>query len=188
MPGMRFVATLVLLVFAAPARAAFLDCLFIDSFDGELASAPAAWRGNLSVHNCARRTVVPAARPPMPLLSWSPTLAVTAQAWAARCTWAHSGTPGLGENLYAAAPPRAVQTDAALSWAREQPWYDYASNSCQPGRICGHYTQMVWRNSRDIGCAINDCSTGSPFSGFPNWTIVVCNYSPPGNWLGQRPY
>lgn len=185
---MRFTILLSLLLVPPSAHAAFMDCLFLDGFDGEPASAPTAWRGNLAVHNCARRTAQPGPSPPMPLLKWSANLAQAAQAWANRCQWQHSGTSGLGENLYAAAPPAAVQTAAAQGWASEAPWYDYARNRCEPGKVCGHYTQMVWRDTRQMGCGIRDCSTGSPFQGFANWTLVVCNYTPPGNWAGQRPY
>jgi len=33
-----------------------------------------------------------------------------------------------------------------------------------------------------FGCGIKNCTTGSPFGpSFPNWTLVVCNYAPPGN-------
>ena len=178
----------LLLLVADPAHATFLDCLYFDGFDGESATAPAEWKGNLQVHNCARRTVVPPANPPLPLLRWSTSLAQTAQGWANQCVWQHSGTPGLGENLYASAPWGAAQTPAATSWAAEAAYYNYAANTCASGQQCGHYTQVVWRSTSQVGCAIRNCSTGSPFGAqFPNWTIVVCNYSPPGN-NGQRPY
>lgn len=174
---------------ASPAQAVFLDCLHFDGFDGEATDAPAEWKGNLRVHNCARRSVIPAASPRLQPLRWSPSLAQTAQSWANQCTWQHSGTPGLGENLYAAAPWSAAQTAAATSWASEFPYYNYAANTCAAGEQCGHYTQMVWRGTTHVGCAIRNCSTGTPFGPqFPNWTIVVCNYSPPGNYIGQRPY
>ena len=190
--GMRIAglsAVASLLLFAAPAHAAFMDCVLLDGFDGESSDAPAEWKGNLRVHNCARGTVLPAATPRIPPLRWSPSLAQTAQGWANQCTWQHSGTPGLGENLYAAAPWSAAQTTAATSWASEFADYNYAANSCASGEQCGHYTQMVWRSTRFVGCAIRNCSTGTPFGAqFPNWTIVVCNYSPPGNYIGQRPY
>ncbi len=178
-----------LLLFAAPAQAAFLDCLFFDGLDGESSTAPAAWKGNLQQHNCARKTVLPAASPAIPLLRWSNGIAATAQTYADQCTWQHSGTPGLGENLYARAPWASAQTTAATDWAEEWAHYNYASNSCAGGQQCGHYTQMVWRGTSDLGCGIRNCSTGSPFgSQYPNWTLVVCNYNPPGNYIGQRPY
>jgi len=47
----------------------------------------------------------------------------------------------------------------------------------------------VWRSTQAVGCGVKACSTGSPFgASFPNWTIVVCNYDPPGNYIGQWPY
>lgn len=179
----------VLLLAPAFAQAAFLDCLHFDGFDGEGAAAPAAWKGNLRMHNCARRTALPTPVPALPLLRWSGSIAQTAQAYANRCTWGHSGASGLGENLYASAPPSASQDAAIASWLSEFPYYDYAGNSCASGQQCGHYTQIVWRGTQELGCGIANCSTGSPFgASFPNWTIVVCNYSPPGNYNGQRPY
>jgi pathogenesis-related protein 1 len=29
---------------------------------------------------------------------------------------------------------------------------------------------------------------GSPFEGFDTWENWVCNYDPPGNWVGEKPY
>ena len=82
-------------------------------------------------------------------------------------------------------------TNGALSavemWAAEDEFYDYASNSCESGEVCGHYTQIVWRSSENLGCGIKLCNAGSPFGG-GSWTFVVCNYDPPGNWVGQKPY
>jgi pathogenesis-related protein 1 len=179
---------LALACFAIPAHAEFLDCLFFDGMDGEVASAPAAWQGNLQLHNCARKTVEPAANPPIPLMHWASDVAATAQAYANQCVYQHSGAPGLGENIFAGAPWGDDETTAAQLWAGEFASYDYASNTCASGAVCGHYTQMVWRSSVEIGCGITNCSVNSPFAGFPQWTFVVCNYRPPGNFVGQRPY
>ncbi|CAN0908935.1 Basic form of pathogenesis-related protein 1 [Linum grandiflorum] len=35
-------------------------------------------------------------------------------------------------------------------------------------------------NSVRLGCARAQCSNG--------WWFVTCNYDPPGNYIGQRPY
>ena len=44
-------------------------------------------------------------------------------------------------------------------------------------------------DSTFVGCGTKKCTTNSPGGpGFPNWIIVVCNYAPPGNVTGQRPY
>ncbi|KAJ8447498.1 hypothetical protein Cgig2_019492 [Carnegiea gigantea] len=69
--------------------------------------------------------------------------------------------------------------DTSMTWIGEKGYYDYASNSCVKGD-CKHYTQMVWRNTKRIGCGIVSCGAG--------WPFVVCEYDPPGNIPGQRPY
>jgi hypothetical protein len=72
-------------------------------------------------------------------------------------------------------------------WAAEAPDYDYATNTCKAGQVCGHYTQIVWRSTTAVGCAFRTCTTGSPF-GSGSWDFWVCDYAPPGNYVGQRPY
>ena len=42
----------------------------------------------------------------------------------------------------------------------------------------GHFTQVVWKTSKKLGIA----KARSPKSGK---TIVVANYEPAGNWVGQ---
>jgi hypothetical protein len=87
---------------ATPARAAFLDCLFTQGFEdsGTTQSQPA---DALQLHNCARRTVVPAAATPIEPMTWSSANAIVAQAWSDACVYGHSHLPGYGENIYAAA-------------------------------------------------------------------------------------
>ena len=185
---MRHCRWMLLPLFIAATRAAALDnCLYFDGFNGESTTAPSTWKANVNAHNCTRRTVVPAATPRLPLLRWSATLATTAQNYANNCVYAHSGSAGLGENIYAAAPWSSSEKTAVSSWVSEASSYDYALNGCTG--TCGHYTQVVWRNSASVGCGIKNCSSNTPFgSQFPNWTIVVCNYSPAGNVIGLRPY
>ncbi|MEO7432325.1 MAG: CAP domain-containing protein, partial [Dokdonella sp.] len=171
------------------AHAAFLDCVFFDGVDGESATAPTAWKQHLQVSNCARKTVTPAAAPALPLLLWSASIAQTAQVHSDRCVWEHGDNAGLGQNISAVAPQSQNQTGAATLWVSEQQFYNYASNSCASGQQCGHYTQIVWRGTTQVGCAQTQCSSGSPFGAqFPNWTFIVCDYSPPGNYTGERPY
>jgi pathogenesis-related protein 1 len=66
------------------------------------------------------------------------------------------------------------------AWGSEKKDYNRASNTCARGKMCGHYTQVVWRTTTDIGCARAVCSDQSQ--------VWVCNYAPPGNWRGQRPF
>jgi hypothetical protein len=45
--------------------------------------------------------------------------------------------------------------------------------------VVGHYTQIVWRNTQSVGCAL----VGNGRTDF-----LVCRYSPAGNFYGERPY
>ncbi|KAH8498627.1 hypothetical protein H0E87_017527 [Populus deltoides] len=93
------------------------------------------------------------------------------------CNLVHSNGP-YGENL-AKGSGSFTGTAAVNLWVAEKPCYDYASNSCVGGQ-CLHYTQVVWRNSVRVGCARVKCTNG--------WWFVSCNYDPPGNYIGERPY
>lgn len=142
--------------------------------------------GMTAQHNQARSNVSPVPSTPLPSMSWDATTAAAAQAWADQCNFSHSAA-GYGQNLYASAgggPP--TPTSVLTSWVSEVSNYDYSANTCSG--TCGHYTQVVWRSSVLVGCGIKSCSTNTPFGEkFPNWYIVVCNYSPAGN-NGSRPY
>ena len=41
----------------------------------------------------------------------------------------------------------------------------------------GHFTQVVWKSSTELGCGISVDSN--------NRIVGVCNYNPPGNYMGQ---
>ncbi|KAF3434511.1 hypothetical protein FNV43_RR21596 [Rhamnella rubrinervis] len=90
----------------------------------------------------------------------------------------HSRGP-YGENL-AWSSSDLSGTAAVNMWVGEKAHYNYNSNSCASGQQCGHYTQVVWRNSVRVGCAKVLCNNGGAF--------IICNYDPPGNYNGQRPY
>lgn len=141
--------------------------------------------GFVAAHNQHRASVSPAASPALPSVTWSNELAAQARAWAERCNFNH-GKTDLGENL-------SARTDMAdpdvivAAWAAEGEAYDYKRNRCASGEVCGHYTQVVWRDSTQIGCAVAQCGGDGPF-GDQEWFLWVCNYSPAGNWTGKRPY
>ena len=131
-------------------------------------------------------------------LSYSPELETSAQAWANNlkktnhCQMRHSKPEGkYGENLYWASA--LVWTDGRRelqkvtpekpvdSWGSEKADYNYAQNSCKPGKMCGHYTQMVWKTSEKVGCAYAICEDSEE-------QVWVCQYQPAGNWVGSKPY
>lgn len=180
-----FVIPLFLIVNCAVAQV--VDPIFADGFESASGGISEYWQANLNVHNALRATVSPAASPALSPLTWSTAVAAVAQSYADRCVYGHSGTSGLGENIFGSSGWTNAEERAATLWAGEEPYYNYASNSCASGQQCGHYTQMVWRATTQLGCGIKQCSTGSPLSS-SQWTYVVCNYSTPGNYVGQRPY
>lgn len=116
-------------------------------------------------------------------LNWSNELATSAQAWAnelaSRDQLKHSSTSN-GENLFWGSgtySPKQVVDD----WGSEKQWYNPSNNSCSApaGNSCGHYTQVVWQNTTQVGCGVASNSNG---------VYWVCQYSPAGNVTGQAPY
>eukprot|EP00897_Mesotaenium_endlicherianum_P009968 jgi/Mesen1/89/ME1113489C07575 len=111
-------------------------------------------------------------------------VASVAQRWAIQlasqnCAMVHGDHANLGQNLAWSSGSMSPQSAVSM-WVNERADYSYGSNSCGAGKVCGHYTQVVWRNTNQVGCASIRCSTGG--------TIIVCDYSPAGNWVGQKPY
>ncbi|XP_057977295.1 pathogenesis-related protein 1A-like [Malania oleifera] len=131
----------------------------------------------LDAHNAARGEVgvVP--------MVWNDTVAAYAQHYAleraADCNLEHSSEDPYGENIAEASYDCSAGAAVQL-WVDEKKYYDYATNTCAPDQVCGHYTQVVWNQSTDLGCAKVLCYNG--------YTFVTCNYYPPGNYIGERPY
>ncbi len=143
--------------------------------------------GITAAHNAARAAASPAPNPPLTPLTYDGTVAATAQAWANNCMFVHSHGQ-YGENLFAGAGATYSPADVVGSWVGEDANYDYATNTCASGQVCGHYTQVVWASSLRLGCGVANCTANSPFKGFTNWQLWVCNYDPPGNFVGEKPY
>jgi pathogenesis-related protein 1 len=138
----------------------------------------------LAAHNRVRADAQPTPTPPLPALVWSDQLAAVAQEWAERCVFEHS-THSLGENLAVFSRLDVEPTTVVDLWAGEVADWDHDANRCTSGRICGHYTQLVWRDTSAVGCGVAACDN---VQGFGPGSLWVCNYDPPGNFIGQRPY
>jgi len=139
-------------------------------------------------HNAWRR------RAGVPPLAWASDLAARAQARAAHlashgCDIVHGPLPAdVGENLCWVGPVRAVgrkdELDAVTptwvidKWGAESADYSAESDTCAPNRHCGHYTQIVWATTAQVGCGMAVCPTLGQ--------VWVCNYRPRGNIRGRR--
>eukprot|EP00257_Ricinus_communis_P018014 XP_015576598.1 basic form of pathogenesis-related protein 1 [Ricinus communis] len=133
----------------------------------------------LDAHNAVRAEVG------VDPLVWNKTLADYAKGYAKtkinNFVYEHSNYLqfGYGECLAASPQPNFNAKDAVKIWADEKKFYDRKSNSCKGGE-CGHYTQIVWHDTSQVGCARVKCKNGH--------TFISCNYYPIGNVQGQSPY
>lgn len=132
---------------------------------------PKEYRAIFNLHNAYRK------RHDVPALTWSPRVSRSAEAWARKCQFQHESQSEYGENLYAVWGQPNVEralSNAASAWYDEIGQYSYTN----PGfsMSTGHFTQVVWRNSKRVGCAARQCGP---------MTLVVCRYDPPGNVMGQ---
>ncbi|KAH9277466.1 GLIPR1-like protein 1 [Echinococcus granulosus] len=132
----------------------------------------------LETHHDARENVYPPASNMM-LLLYSSHLEQLADYWASRCRFEHpdwSQYPhyhGLGQNIAAVGGFKPAFTEAVCGWRDEEKYYSYFNNSCT--HICGHYTQMVWANTKWIGCAMRRCDGMRADWNNPQY-FTVCQY------------
>jgi len=104
-------------------------------------------------------------------LEWDASLAEYAKDHGNKCVWGHSMGPH-GENLALGyRTPNAAITD----WYNEISLYDYNNPGFSHG--VGHFTQVVWKSSTKVGCALVNC----PGLNGTNGQYLVCEYNPPGN-------
>lgn len=123
-------------------------------------------------------------------VNWSDKLADYAQVWANElakrgCAFEHRPYDGqwkqlYGENLYMISGAGAKPQQVVDNWAEERKSFNFTTLECNgEWYVCGHYTQVIWENTTEIGCAKVKCGSQE---------IWVCNYNPPGNYTGQKPY
>uniref|UniRef100_A0A3B4TMS7 R3H domain containing like n=2 Tax=Seriola dumerili TaxID=41447 RepID=A0A3B4TMS7_SERDU len=143
----------------------------------------------LNYHNRVRSQVIPPAAN-MEYMLWDEGLANSADSWASLCIWDHGPTQAMkymGQNLSITSGRYQSITDLLRSWYDERHHFSYP-NRCS-GSVCSHYTQMVWASTSRVGCAVRKCSNMYVFgSAWREVTLLVCNYSIKGNWVGEAPY
>ncbi|VDM17115.1 unnamed protein product [Hydatigera taeniaeformis] len=146
----------------------------------------------LDFHNNKRATVNPSATNMLEMV-YSAELEKLAIDWVAKCKFEHPNSSqypqynGIGQNLALTGGVGRNLVSQATQWWNEVSGYTYGSNACTVGTVCGHYIQMVWATSEELGCAVKQCD-----SLMPNWPspvfLLTCQYKPAGNYIGIRPY
>lgn len=129
------------------------------------------------------------ARHGAPPLRWDSKLADVALSHAKNCVFDHSRY-SYGENLALASVGEDAAKIADRFYSNEVCAYDYAN----PGfsASTGHFTQVVWKDTLKIGCALvttqDFCPKGIPYSKNRSASaMLVCEYDPPGNYRGRFP-
>ena len=141
-------------------------------------------RDVLAAHNAARAEVGVA-----PLV-WSDRLAAEAAPWAQHLIElghmehsAQSARPGEGENLWMGAKDYFTTATMIKMWTDEKSDFQYGRfpdvSGSKPWQAVAHYTQMVWKNTTQVGCA-------TAIAG--KQEVLVCRYNPQGNFMGEKPY
>ncbi len=123
-------------------------------------------------------------------LHWNSQLAGSAAGWADRLAATHrfehapeNPIEPEGENLWEGTRgyfPAEAMVDA---WIREKKYFKpgiFPDNSTT-GNVedVGHFTQLAWRNTTEVGCAVAANADDE---------ILACRYSQAGNYVGQRPF
>ncbi|GAB1300815.1 Peptidase inhibitor 16 [Apodemus speciosus] len=141
----------------------------------------------VELHNYYRAQVSPPASD-MLRMRWDDELAAFAKAYAQKCVWGHNKERGRrGENLFAITDEGMDVPLAVGNWYEEHDYYNLSTATCDPGQMCGHYTQVVWSRTERIGCGSHFCETLQGVEE-ANIHLLVCNYEPPGNVKGRKPY
>ncbi|KAF9943352.1 hypothetical protein BGZ67_000031 [Mortierella alpina] len=128
----------------------------------------------LNAHNKLR------ARHQAPPLVWNNNAAIWGADWIKKCQIAHSDRSGknLGENLAWGTKGMFKDFGAVVkAWYDEVKGYNYVNPNNSRG-VTGHFTQVVWRDTKSVGCAKTFCPN-------LNYEVYICNYAGAGNMGGR---
>jgi hypothetical protein len=123
-----------------------------------------------------------------PSLVWSDNLAKDALVWAQHLASINKGEHDMsirgqeGENLFWGSTNYFSYADMVGKWGDEKRSFKYdiyPNCTTKRSEVVGHYTQIVWKNTQSVGCAL--ASNGQT-------DFLVCRYAAPGNIIGEKPY
>jgi len=139
---------------------------------------PLEMKGMLEAHNECREGLN------LPPLAWSKKLAKKSLKWAKKlkrkngCLDNHSPKEyreNIGENIAWSKGYLMSPREVAELWISEQEYFDFNKRICKTDvDSCGHYTQIIWRDTKKVGCAMVQCGDEQ---------VWVCQYEPAGNVL-----
>lgn len=130
-------------------------------------------------------------------LTWSDSLAKSAEALANTCVWGHNvniNGGNYGQNLAAGTHGPEISSAITDMWYNgEEPQYGSNYGAASPDMAIfeniGHFTQVVWKGTQQVGCFTSDCSASGWKGGAIDKAVppffTVCNYAPTGNMMGS---
>ncbi|OAP62583.1 hypothetical protein AYL99_01810 [Fonsecaea erecta] len=118
-------------------------------------------------------------------------MATIAAQIAASCTYGHNTTAGsgdYGQNIGAGYTSSQVPVMIGDDmYNKEMPNYPLPYGLDDPDTSnfdsWGHFSQIVWKGTQQVGCATQFCPNGVVGAEFTQY-FTVCNYYPPGNIQG----
>ncbi len=153
--------------------------------------AVVALKAHNDVRNQLNKGELPGQPIPQPFIGdmvWDKDLADIAQRHTDKCVFEHADQAG--NNIYAHSYKYGSIEEGIRLWSEEYKNYDYDSNASINGTLVGHYTQVIWDRTLQVGCAKTSCDMIYYPDGKKIWPgdLYACQYAQPGNYIGQKPY
>jgi len=119
-------------------------------------------------------------------------------------TWSWGENMAMAGGLPGASFPYVTLASQVELWkGEEKDWdctkttfYDFNTGESEDGcrkvsppgvqPMCGHFTQVVWVTTTEIGCGLVDCPINTAMAGSRS-QFLVCQYNPGGNSAGSHP-